>query len=166
MWNCDKVIGLPLEIEDREIPNTGGQWGLWFRAFVSSAETAQDVAIKLVEGIIDRCSVGTKTTEWYEDDNRVLHNKTMELYDISIVPYAANAAAVVTGARNQPDGEKIPPLELIKRLLELQPDELQQVRSALGIEEPKTHEEEGAQIALANENEVIALRETLATMGN
>lgn len=151
MYDCDKVLGLPLVIEDREMPS--GQWGLYFKAMVSAARSAQDTAIKLVEGIIDQCSVGTRTTEWAEDENGILHNVKMTLYDISIVPYAANTSALITGARSEDD--------LLARLRSLPEEELQRVLRALGKEEPKQEEEI---IPLANENEVAAFYDTLKSM--
>ena len=160
-WNCDKVIGLPVQIEDREMPGGNGLWGLWFRAMVSAAHSAQDVAQKVVEGIIDRCSVSTHTTEWAEDANGIPHNVTMELYDISIVPYAANSMAVITGARNDPTMKPETTDDLINRLRTMQPDELLKVRNALAEDEKTT---EGV-VSLANESEVLDLIESLKELG-
>jgi|GEM_PF-6932654 len=158
MYDCDKVIGIPVKLEDRQMPS--GQWGLWFSGIVSSVRSAQDIATKMFEGILNRCSVSSHTTEWADDENRVMHNVKMDLFDIAIVPFAANTSAVVTGVRS--DGNKLTSEELIDRLRELQPEELQKVRNALKEEETQTTE---GVVTLATETEVTALMADLGIMG-
>lgn len=72
-------------------------YGLWVQYLVSSAE--EDIATKIEEGIIKEMSIGYRTllSERNEKNNtRIL--KEVELYEFSLVSYAANPLAQVKSA--------------------------------------------------------------------
>lgn len=93
-------------IEAREVRSgPGGKPALWFKANLSSAPSAQDTRIKMIEGHLDRVSIGYLPTrdgeraEQTSDGQWIRHLTELKLYEISVVPVPANEAAVLTSVK-------------------------------------------------------------------
>lgn len=86
-WSIRDTLGTVVaarEVEGR---------GLWFRAKLSSVPSAQEARAKMMEGHIDRVSIGFDIIQqsWEErDGTKIRHIKEVKLYEISPVPIAAN----------------------------------------------------------------------------
>ncbi len=95
----DSVIGTVVAaVEDAK--------GLLVTIAVSAAQSAQDVALKVKEGHLDRMSIGFRTIrESFEERNgrhvRLLHE--IKLFEVSVVAIPANAAANIIGAKSVVD---------------------------------------------------------------
>ena len=89
----DKVVGKILEMKEDDS-------GLWFRGMISKAEG--DLAIKIEEGLYDEMSIGyrTKLSE-YDSVQDIRYLKQIELFEVSVVFYAANPQAKITHAERK-----------------------------------------------------------------
>jgi len=91
---------LPKEVLERAPDATGG---LYARCKISLTTRGQDDLILLRDGVLNEGSIGYDTIKeaWdeLEDGVQVRHIKELKLYDISLVPLAMNAAAVVTDVK-------------------------------------------------------------------
>lgn len=75
--------------------------GLRIRAEFSSAPSAQDVRVKMLEGHIDRMSIGYEPLAWEfvqdkDTSERVRVLKEIKLWEVSVVVFPANPEAVVS----------------------------------------------------------------------
>lgn len=77
--------------------------GLKIRAEFSSAPSAQDVRTKMLEGHIDRMSIGYEPMQWAFEDRdgrRVRVLKEIKLWEVSAVVMPANPQAVVSRVKS------------------------------------------------------------------
>jgi len=94
-----EVIGTITEAKEDD-------YGLWFRAKLSSVQLAQDVRTKVVEGHLNACSVGFGPLNWgfvKMDERDVIEHKECKLYEITVTPKPANEMAILTGAKDLTD---------------------------------------------------------------
>lgn len=128
-WSSGSVLGTVIEAsEDAR--------GLLFKAQLSQAPSVQDVRTKMLEGHLNRCSFGFRTIrEEYRSEgeagrgDKIRHLLELSLYDISVVPFAANEEAVITGVK----GEELSELLLAIKQGELSETEIKAVLvTALG----------------------------------
>lgn len=87
-WNGRSLVGTVVEAKEDDR-------GLWFRATVSSAPSAQDVAVKMAEGHLDRFSFGFDViNESYAEDPTtkalVRHLTELRLLEVSAAPMPVN----------------------------------------------------------------------------
>lgn len=87
--DLSKVIGKieMLKVDDK---------GLWFRAKLSNTTLGKDVAELLQDGALSEFSIGYRTIKSNYKDDGVRMLTEVYLYEISVVPRAANPKAVVT----------------------------------------------------------------------
>lgn len=77
--------------------------GLWIKASFSSAPSAQDVRIKLLEGHLKTMSIGYETIDYaYKeaDGRRVRALKEIKLWETSVVVFPMNPEAVVSRVKS------------------------------------------------------------------
>jgi len=99
-WSPDAVLGTVREMTETDI-------GLYFKAELSSAPSVQDVRIKMLEGHLNRVSIGYQVIDFEygkvgEKTIRTL--KQIDLYEVSVVPFPMNRSAVITGVKSQDSG--------------------------------------------------------------
>jgi len=97
-WDPNDVLGTVREArEDAK--------GLWFKAEMSQASDVANIRQKLIEGHLDRLSIGYSAIKWsYEkDDNEDSIRKLEEirLYEVSVVPFPMNEEAAVTNVKGE-----------------------------------------------------------------
>ena len=99
-WTLDAILGTVTEAKEDD-------HGLWFKALLSAAQSVQDIKTKMLEGHINRLSIGYGTIrESYpddDDDNKGKVGRYLEevkLYEISAVTFPANEEAVILAVKN------------------------------------------------------------------
>ena len=100
--DLSKVIGKieMLKVDDK---------GLWFRAKLSNTTLGKDVAELLQDGALSEFSIGYRTIKSNYKDDGVRMLTEVYLYEISVVPRAANPKAVVTETeRKDEELQKLP----------------------------------------------------------
>jgi HK97 family phage prohead protease len=97
----DPVVGLVTEAKEDE-------YGLWFRAKLSAVQKAQDIRVKVSEGILNALSFGYDVIQ-YEVDESKKTRKLLELrlHEISVVIWGMNSQALITEAKGA-NGETEP----------------------------------------------------------
>lgn len=98
-WNGRSLIGTVVEAREDER-------GLWFRATVSSAESAQDVAVKMAEGHLDRFSFGFDViNERYDEDpatkSLIRHLVELRLLEVSAAPMPVNEETALLSVKGE-----------------------------------------------------------------
>ena len=84
--------------------------GLWIKAQISDAPTAQDALTKMREGHLNRLSFAFDVIASYEenrDGKRIRHVTEVKLYEVSPVAFAANEEAVILEAKGLDDRLKV-----------------------------------------------------------
>lgn len=106
MWRHDEPIGLIISItETRE--------GIEIVARFSDTQTARDAYQLVRDGVIDRLSIGFIPLAFERtEDEAGLHTTitSLELREVSLVPFPAYDGATVTEVRNQPTPERTTPM--------------------------------------------------------
>ncbi len=87
------VIGVVTELMEDD-------YGLWFKARFASTQDAQDIRIKVKEGILDALSFGFDILQSKPDPNgKIRYITEVKLWEISVVPFGMNPKAAITGAK-------------------------------------------------------------------
>jgi len=90
-WSVDGAIGVITEAREDTV-------GLYFKARLSAVQKAQDTRQKVLEGIINTCSVGINVlkSEFQQSGELLIRRiKEIKLYEISLCPFPANEFTVV-----------------------------------------------------------------------
>jgi len=93
-WESRAVLGTVTEAyeDDR---------GLWFKAHISSVQSAQDILTKVKEGHLNRLSIGYDTVKTTFDQRSGIRYLTeVKLYEVSVVTFAANEEATILSAKS------------------------------------------------------------------
>lgn len=141
--DAKELMGTITHLEER-------QFGLYFRADISQAPSAQDIAIKAREGHLNEVSIGfiPRETDVIEmdDGRRVLEINEIELIEISLVTRAANPLAQVTLVKQEtPMSDQVDNKE---------PTEIEQ-KSAPELKETKPAAQEVKQMDEKNMNDEL-----------
>lgn len=102
---------LPGSVLDRAPDATGG---LWVKGYISQIEEGDKALTLMRDGVMDELSIGYKSLkEEMEDtdDGRVRHIHELACMDVSPVPLAMNAAALVTQVKEQDSDMEFKPEE-------------------------------------------------------
>ena len=97
-WSVESVLGTVVEAKEDD-------HGLWFKAQLSAAPAVQETRVKMLEGHINRLSIGFRTIKDHYDrseDNgnpSIRYIDEVKLYEVSAVPFAANEEAVITSVK-------------------------------------------------------------------
>ena len=130
--DAKELIGSIVELREDE-------YGLWFRAVVSEASSAQDIAIKSREGHLNEVSIGyiplEKEREVRGPGDAVTYLTKIDLLEISLVTRAANEAATVVQVKQQRE-ESI----MSDDMKETNDQELDAVHKAQGASEKASEE--------------------------
>lgn len=106
-WSGQATLGTVEEAEETDR-------GLKIKARLSEAPDVQSIKQKMIEGHINRMSIGYEpiTVEWTGDkaDNgmEIRELKEIKLLEVSAVPIAANESAVVTGVKSVVSFQDLP----------------------------------------------------------
>jgi HK97 family phage prohead protease len=93
--DASHVVGTVVEAKEDER-------GLFIRARLSSAPSAQDLRVKMLEGHLDRMSIGYSTVKdsWQDSDgDKVRVLEEVKLYEVSVVPFPANEEAAISAVK-------------------------------------------------------------------
>jgi HK97 family phage prohead protease len=94
--DASHVIGTVVEAKEDER-------GLFIRARLSSAPSAQDLRVKMLEGHLDRMSIGYSTVKdsWQDGDDgqKVRLLEELKLFEVSVVPFPANEEAAISAVK-------------------------------------------------------------------
>lgn len=96
-WSPESTLGTVRELSETEV-------GLFFKAELSSAPSVQDVRTKMIEGHLNRVSIGYQVSDFeYVKNGDVMlrYLKKIKLFEVSVVPFPMNRAAVITGVKSQ-----------------------------------------------------------------
>lgn len=96
LWQHDmfEPIGKPLQlVEDSK--------GLFFEAKVSNTDIGNKAMTLIKDGVLNEMSIGYDTvkSEW-DTQRKVRLLKEIKLYEISVITFASNEKALITGAKN------------------------------------------------------------------
>lgn len=96
IWDCFHTLGSV---------KSGGEdtQGMFFKAKISKAPSAQDTKIKMLEGHIDRLSFGYDPiiVSWEKRGEKMIrHLKEVKLFEITACPIAMNDMAMITAVKS------------------------------------------------------------------
>lgn len=91
--DCWLPIGRPLEL--REDTN-----GLFLSARVSDTSMGKDIKILLKDGVLNELSIGYDPVVFDYDSNGIRHLREVKLWEVSIVTWAMNPEATITGYKS------------------------------------------------------------------
>lgn len=87
-------IGIPIELrEDSK--------GLFVKAKISDTSMGKDVKILIRDKVLGELSIGYDPVDFYYDNAGVRHLTKVELWEISVVTWAMNPQAVITGYKSR-----------------------------------------------------------------
>lgn len=93
-WNHRDVIG-------RVKSATSSDTGYDIKGAISDTTIGRDAHAMLLDGTIDRCSIGFQPIEWREDEEGHITYTKVRAVEFSLVPLPAYDDAKVTGVRHQ-----------------------------------------------------------------
>lgn len=99
LWQHDwwSPIGKPLHMEE-------DSKGLFTRSKIAPTSIGKDALALIKEGVINELSIGYDTVkETYDHDSKTRHLLEVKLWEYSLVTWAANDLAVITGAKSLDD---------------------------------------------------------------
>ncbi len=102
--DCWLPIGRPIELREDEN-------GLYISAKISDTAMGKDVKILLRDGVLSELSIGYDPIIFEYDENGLRHLREVKLWEVSVVTWAMNQEAVITGyksAAGNPDGAVSP----------------------------------------------------------
>jgi HK97 family phage prohead protease len=102
--DCWLPIGRPLEL--REDTN-----GLFLSARVSDTSMGKDIKVLLKDGVLNELSIGYDPIVFDYDGNGIRHLREVKLWEVSIVTWAMNPEATITGYKSMQE-----PIGLVKAL--------------------------------------------------
>jgi len=91
--DCALPIGKPLEL--REDAN-----GLWIKGQVSDTTMGRDVRTLLADGVLSEMSIGYDPVLFDVDEKGIRHLREIAIWEVSLVTWAANDQAKVTGYKS------------------------------------------------------------------
>ncbi len=91
--DCWLPVGRPLEL--REDTN-----GLFLNARVSDTSMGKDIKILLKDGVLNELSIGYDPIVFDYDSNGIRHLREVKLWEVSIVTWAMNPEATITGYKS------------------------------------------------------------------
>lgn len=91
--DCWLPIGRPLEL--REDVN-----GLFLSAKVSDTSMGKDIKVLLKDGVLNELSIGYDPVVFDYDSDGIRHLREVKLWEVSLVTWAMNPAAMVTGYKS------------------------------------------------------------------
>lgn len=100
--DCWLSIGRPLEL--REDTN-----GLFLSAKVSDTSMGKDIKVLLKDGVLNELSIGYDPTIFDYDGNGIRHLREVKLWEVSVVTWAMNPEATITGYKSMRE-----PMGLVK----------------------------------------------------
>lgn len=87
-------IGKPLELREDDV-------GLYIKAQISDTSMGRDVRQLLKDGVLDELSIGYIALDFFMDDQGFRHLTEIELLEVSVVTWAANALAKVLDVKSR-----------------------------------------------------------------
>ena len=95
MAGTEKVIGVVSDAKEDD-------YGLWFRGKVSTVQSAQDVRVKIREGILNALSFGYDVVKATRDEKQpeITYLKELKLHEISVVIWGMNPEAKITTVKS------------------------------------------------------------------
>jgi hypothetical protein len=93
--SSENILGVVEEAEEDD-------YGLKFKARLSSTQRAQDVRTKIKEGILDALSIGYDVVK-DNVEGQLRYLTELKLWEISVVPWGANPKAGITGVKSNID---------------------------------------------------------------
>lgn len=96
--DCWLPIGRPLEL--REDAN-----GLYLSAKVSDTSMGKDIKILLKDGVLNELSIGYDPVVFDYDSDGIRHLREVKLWEVSIVTWAMNPEAIITGYKSMQEPE-------------------------------------------------------------
>jgi HK97 family phage prohead protease len=102
--DCWLPIGRPLEL--REDTN-----GLFLSARVSDTSMGKDIKVLLKDGVLNELSIGYDPIVFDYDSDGIRHLREVKLWEVSIVTWAMNPEATITGYKSMQE-----PIGLVKAL--------------------------------------------------
>ncbi|MCI8442560.1 MAG: HK97 family phage prohead protease [Provencibacterium sp.] len=83
-------IGVPLELKEDKT-------GLYIKGKVSDTSMGKDIKILLRDGVLNEMSIGYDPVDYDYDAEMIRHLRKVELWEVSLVTWAMNEQATVTG---------------------------------------------------------------------
>ncbi|MFV0240760.1 MAG: HK97 family phage prohead protease [Lacrimispora sphenoides] len=102
--DCWLPIGRPLEL--REDTN-----GLFLSARVSDTSMGKDIKVLLKDGVLNELSIGYDPVVFDYDSDGIRHLREVKLWEVSIVTWAMNPEATITGYKSMQE-----PVGLVKAI--------------------------------------------------
>lgn len=102
--DCWLPIGRPLEL--REDTN-----GLFLSARVSDTSMGKDIKVLLKDGVLNELSIGYDPVVFDYDSDGIRHLREVKLWEVSIVTWAMNPEATITGYKSMRE-----PIGLVKAI--------------------------------------------------
>ena len=94
--DCWLPVGKPLELRDEKE-------GLFIKGKISDTSMGKDVKILLRDGVLGELSIGYDPVVFDYDENGIRHLREVRLWEVSIVTWAMNPEAVITGYKSLVD---------------------------------------------------------------
>jgi HK97 family phage prohead protease len=94
--DCDLPIGVPLEMREDER-------GLFIKGKISDTTAGRDVKALLADGVLTEMSIGYDPAKFTVDEDGIRHLTEIDLWEVSLVTWAANDQAKVTGYKAADD---------------------------------------------------------------
>ena len=98
------VLGTIFDAKETRTGGPTGQGGLWVKANISRAPSAEDTRTKMVEGHLNKMSIGYEAMDYafedHEDGQRVRLLKEVKLWESSVVVFPMNPAAVISRVKS------------------------------------------------------------------
>lgn len=91
--DCWLPIGRPIELKEDEN-------GLYISAKISDTAMGRDVKILLKDGVLSELSIGYDPIIFDYDENGLRHLREVKLWEVSVVTWAMNQEAVITGYKS------------------------------------------------------------------
>lgn len=86
-------IGIPIELEERAA-------GLYISAKISDTSMGRDIKTLIKDGVLNELSIGYDPIVFDYDDTGIRHLREVELWEISIVTWAMNPEATISGYKS------------------------------------------------------------------
>ncbi len=102
--DCWLPIGRPIELREDEN-------GLFISARISDTAMGKDVKILLRDGVLSELSIGYDPIVFDYDENGLRHLREVKLWEVSVVTWAMNQEAVITGYKSAAGNTAEPPLQ-------------------------------------------------------
>ena len=135
--DCWLPIGRPIELrEDTE--------GLYISAKISDTSMGKDIKVLLKDGVLNELSIGYDPIVYDYDDEGIRHLRELRLWEVSVVTWAMNQKATVSGYKSMQ--------ETAERAMELQKELQEEIKEGRKISSAriKALEDAGRQMKQAS----------------